>query len=101
MSEERDLKTISIAKDANDTAARALAISEEQTSAASASFEQERWAKWAAILAAIAAIIAAKDETFSIVSIESILHYLRGRENSLQTHAAANQDVILPVIHIV
>ena len=60
----REEETLSIAKEANSIAARALEIANSQSVAA---FEQARWAKWAAIVATIAALIATKDQIISLV----------------------------------
>lgn len=60
----REEETLSIAKEANSIAARALEIASSQSVAA---FEQARWAKWAAIVATIAALIATKDQIAALV----------------------------------
>jgi hypothetical protein len=65
----REERTLAAAEEANAIAARALAISEKDLSAAldaaSASREQARWAKWAAIAATMALIISNKDSILS------------------------------------
>ena len=61
--DEREERTLSIAKEANSIASRALEISERDLDTA---LTQLRWAKWAAILAAIAAITANKEDIINL-----------------------------------
>ena len=69
--DEREEKTLSIAKDALAIAEESNRIASEELAAAQASassaVEQARWARWAAIIAMVAAVISTKDQILALI----------------------------------